>query len=198
MLSNVIEQFLPLGAAPVYPTDSNCNALGLTALGEHAVRRLMEKRMIIDPDHLSVRARKSVMDLLEAARYSGAVSSHSWSTADVIPRIYDLGGVVTPMKEAAPDWIKTWTETKSKARSRASTSGSATARTRTASPRSPSRASGPDPVQYPFKSFDGQVTFERQRSGSREFDFTDGRRGALRAVPGLVGGHPARGRRAPP
>ncbi len=29
---------------------------------------------------------------------------------------------------------------------------------------------GPDPVQYPFKSFDGRVTFQRQRSGEREFD----------------------------
>ena len=63
-------------------------------------------------DHLSVRARKSVMDLLQAARYSGAVSSHSWSTADVIPRIYKLGGVITPMKESAEEWIKTWRMTK--------------------------------------------------------------------------------------
>ena len=31
---------------------------------------------------------------------------------------------------------------------------------------------GPNPVQYPFKSFDGRVTFERQRSGVREFDIT--------------------------
>ena len=145
----MIEQFLPLGAAPVYPNDSNCNALGLSALGEHAVRRLMEKRMIIDPDHLSVRARKSVMDLLEAARYSGAVSSHSWSTADVIPRIYELGGVVTPMKEAAPDWIKTWRRDQVQGRSAASTSGSATARTRTASPRSPSRARDRTPCSTP-------------------------------------------------
>jgi hypothetical protein len=27
-------------------------------------------------------------------------------------------------------------------------------------------------VQYPFKSFDGRVTFQRQRSGVREFDIT--------------------------
>ena len=52
------------------------------------------------------------MDLIEAAHYSGAVSSHSWSTSDVIPRIYRLGGVVTPMKDSAPDWIKTWRKTK--------------------------------------------------------------------------------------
>ncbi len=82
MLSNLIEQFLPLGAAPVYPKDSNCNARGLTDLGEHAVRRLMEKRMIIDPDHLSVRARKSVMD---AARGRGATRARSRATAGARP-----------------------------------------------------------------------------------------------------------------
>ena len=109
---HVIEQFLPLGVAPVYPNDSNCNARGLTDLGDHAVRKLMQDRIIIDPDHLSVKARKSMMDLIEAARYSGAVSSHSWSTADVIPRIYKVGGVVTPMQESAPRWIKNWKETK--------------------------------------------------------------------------------------
>ena len=60
LLSNAIEWLLPLGVAPVYPRGANCNARGLTDLGEHLIGRLMAKRMIIDPDHLSVRARKSV------------------------------------------------------------------------------------------------------------------------------------------
>jgi hypothetical protein len=169
--SNLIEQFLPLGAAPVYPRNSNCNALGLSDLGEHAVRRLMQRKMIIDPDHLSVRARKSVMALLEAERYSGGVSSHSWSTADVIPRIYKLGGVVTPMKEPAPDWIKTWRETKSK-RDPRFYFGFGYGSDQNGLSSQPGPREGPDVVQYPFKSFVGDVTFTRQRSGSREFDFT--------------------------
>ena len=171
MLSNLIEEFLPLGAAPVYPKDSNCNARGLTDLGDHAVRRLMQKRIIIDPDHLSVRARKSVMDLIEARRYSGAVSSHSWSSADVIPRIYKVGGVVTPMKESAPDWIKTWRETKSK-RDRRFYFGIGYGSDQNGLSSQPHPRTGPNPVEYPFKSFDGRVTFQRQRSGEREFDFT--------------------------
>ena len=44
--------------------------------------------MIIDPDHLSVRARNQLLDIVEAARYSGIISTHSWSTPDAIPRIY--------------------------------------------------------------------------------------------------------------
>ena len=166
--SNVIEQFLPLGAAPVYPSDSNCNALGLSALGEHAVRRIVQKRMLIDPDHLSVRARKSVMDLLEAQRYSGSLSSHSWSTADVIPRIYELGGVVTPMKEAAPDWIKTWQVTKAQ-RDPRFYFGFGYGSDQNGLSSQPHERDG---VKYPFRSFDGNVSFQRQRSGVRDFDFT--------------------------
>ena len=171
LLSNVIEQFLPLGVAPVYPTDSSCNAIGLTDLGEHAVRGLMQRKMIIDPDHFSVRARKSVMDLLEAAGYSGAVSSHSWSTADVIPRIYRLGGVVTPMKEPAPDWINTWRTTKAQSDPRFYF-GFGYGSDQNGLSSQPGPRDGPNPVKYPFKSFDGHVTFQRQRSGLREFDFT--------------------------
>ena len=171
VLSNVIEQFLPLGAAPVYPKDSNCNAMGLTDLGDHAVRGLMQRKMIIDPDHLSVRARKSVMDLLEAARYSGSVSSHSWSTADVIPRIYKLGGVVTPMKESAEEWMETWKKTKAR-RDPRFYFGFGFGSDQNGLSSQPHPRQGPNPVQYPFKSFDGRVTFQRQRSGEREFDIT--------------------------
>jgi hypothetical protein len=32
---------------------------------------------------------------------------------------------------------------------------------------------GDNPVHYPFKSFDGRVTFERQRTGTRVFDIND-------------------------
>jgi hypothetical protein len=168
IMSNVIEQFLPLGVAPVYPNDSSCNARGLTDLGDHAVRKLMQNRIIIDPDHLSVKARKSVMDLLEAHRYSGAVSSHSWSSFDVIPRIYKVGGVVTPMQSDAPDWIKTWKETKAQRDKRfyfgfgygADQNGLA------------SQIEPREGVTYPFKSFDGKVTFDRQKSGERLFDFS--------------------------
>ena len=167
--SNLIEAFVPAGVAPIYPQGSSCNAKGLTDLGEHAVRRLMERGMIVDPDHLSVLARKQVMALLEAHRYSGAVSSHTWSTPDVEPRIYNLGGVITPMQDKADDWVKRWRETKAKRNPRfyfgygygADQNGFATQ----FGPRN-----GPNPVTYPFKSFDGGVTLHKQRSGSKEFD----------------------------
>ena len=167
--SNLLEQFVPRGAAPIYPRGANCNAKGLSELGEHAIRRLMERNMIIDPDHLSTRARKNVMSLLEAERYSGVVSSHSWSTPDINPRVFKLGGLITPMQDKADDWVKNWREVRAKRDSRfyfgfgygADQNGFATQ----FGPRN-----GPNPVTYPFKSVDGGVTFQRQRSGAREFD----------------------------
>jgi hypothetical protein len=167
--SNLIENYLPLGAAPVYPANSNCNARGLTDLGEYAVRQLIKRHMILDPDHLSVRARKSLMSIAEADRYSGVVSSHSWSTPDVESRIYKLGGVITPMQGEAPGWVKHWRELRRKRDKRflyavgygADENGFATQ----LGPRSGSS------VKYPFKSFDGGVTFQRQPSGSHLFDF---------------------------
>ena len=54
----------------------------------------MQRKMIIDPDHLSVLARQQLLDVVEKRAYSGVVSSHSWSTPDAIPRILRLGGVV--------------------------------------------------------------------------------------------------------
>src|SRR3954470_3479530 len=168
ILSHLIEQFLPLGAAPVYPTDSNCNARGLTDLGDHAVRKLMQSRIVIDPDHLSVKARKSVMDLIEAAHYSGAVSSHSWSTFDVIPRIYRVGGVVVPMQDSAPEWIKTWRKIKAQRDKRFYFGFGYGADQNGLASQIPPR----EGVSYPFKSFDGKVTFDRERSGERLFDFS--------------------------
>ncbi len=52
-------------------------------LGEYLIRRMIAKKMIVDPDHLSVVARKQTMAMIEEQKYSGVVSSHCWSTPDV-------------------------------------------------------------------------------------------------------------------
>src|SRR3712207_3194492 len=85
-----------LPAAPVYGPPDHCNARGLTTLGEHTIKVLAQKHMIFDPDHMSVKARNSALDQIEAMKYPGIVSSHSWSTPDAYPRIYKAGGFITP------------------------------------------------------------------------------------------------------
>ena len=170
LFSNILEAFLPPGQAPVYPRGSSCNARGLTELGEHAVRRMMDKGMIVDPDHLSVRSRKGIMALLEAEDHSGAVSSHSWSSPDVNPRIYKLGGVITPYAGDSTSFVKAWQKIRPLRDPRYYYGFGYGADMNGFGAQGGPREGATNPVQYPFKSFDGGVTFDRQRSGERVFD----------------------------
>ncbi len=45
---------------PIYAPGPHCNALGLTALGDHTIAGLAKRHMLFDPDHMSVEARKAV------------------------------------------------------------------------------------------------------------------------------------------
>jgi hypothetical protein len=119
LAGNIIQSFLPPGTLPLYPDPPHCNTKGLTQLGELLVRRMMDKKMIVDPDHLGVLARNNVLSILESKRYSGVISSHSWSTPDAFPRIFKLGGLVIPKPNSATSFVRNW-----KARSAARTAGS--------------------------------------------------------------------------
>lgn len=99
---------LGVPALPIYPSGPTCNTRGLTELGEHTIRRMAAKRMIIDPDHMSVKARQQSMDLIEELKYPGVVSSHSWSTPDAYPRIYQTGGFITPYAGDSSGFVSKW------------------------------------------------------------------------------------------
>nr|MDQ4041036.1 Coagulation factor 5/8 type domain-containing protein [Actinomycetota bacterium] len=169
LVANGLREFLPGGLMPLYPDPPHCNQRGLSPLGEHLVRRMIERRMIVDPDHLSVIARRQLLTLLEREGYSGVISSHSWSTPDSLPRIHRLGGVVTPMAGSTTEFAQAWRETREHRDPRfywgigwgADMNGFA----HQGEPRK-----GPHPVTYPFKSFDGSVTLDKQRSGQRVYD----------------------------
>jgi microsomal dipeptidase-like Zn-dependent dipeptidase len=169
LVGNGLQAFLPPGAAPVYPAPPHCNTRGLSALGEHLVRRMIERGMIIDPDHLSVLARRQLLDVVESKRYSGIVSSHSWSTPDALPRIYALGGVVTPYAGSAKGFVGEWRATKPMRDPRFYFGFGYGADMNGFGAQGGPRGDG-NPVGYPFKSFDGSVTLDRQRSGQRVFD----------------------------
>jgi hypothetical protein len=148
--------------------------MGLTSLGEHLVRRMMEKRMMIDPDHLSVIARKQLLAITESERYSGVVSSHSWSTADAYPRIYRYGGFVAPYAGGSAGFVNQWKALR-KVRDKRFYWGIGWGADMNGFGGQGGPRGGKNPVVYPFKSVDGKVTFDRQRTGERSFDInTDG------------------------
>lgn len=157
------------GQSPFYGAPPHCNQRGLTALGEYLIRRMIKKQMIFDPDHMSVVARKQALAILEAEKYSGVVSSHSWSTPDAYPRIYKLGGVITPYAGASANFVKEWKAIKPMRSKRFFWGFGYGADMNGFGSQGPPRLGAKNPVTYPFKSFDGQ-TVDKQRSGQRTWD----------------------------
>jgi hypothetical protein len=169
LVGDLLNKFLPGGTLPAYPAPPHCNTRGLSALGDHLVRDMIAKRMIVDPDHLDVISRKELLSIAEAARYSGVVSSHSWSTADAYPRIYKLGGFITPYAGSSVSFANQWKALMAVRDKRFLRAIGWGADMNGFGAQGPPRG-GKDPVQYPFKSWDGKVTFDRQVTGTRTFD----------------------------
>ncbi|MGH9138512.1 MAG: hypothetical protein ACRD0G_15945, partial [Acidimicrobiales bacterium] len=170
LLGAVVDQFAPPGALPVYPEPHHCNTRGLSPLGAHAVEGIIERGMIVDPDHMSVLARQQTLDLLEQHGYSGVVSSHSWATPDAYPRIYALGGITTPYAGSSSGFVDAWQERRQWADEHfywgigygADANGFG-------AQGSPRGAGAENAVTYPFEGFGG-VTVDRQVSGQRVYD----------------------------
>jgi hypothetical protein len=159
-----------LPAVPLYGPPAHCNKRGLTSLGDHTIRGLAKRKMVFDPDHMSVRGRAAAMDLVEQLHYPGVVSSHSWSTPDTYPRIYRAGGFITPYAGDSTGFVQKWRRHLGWADPRyyfgfgfgADINGLGAQ----GDPRGPDV---PNPVQYPFTGLAG-VKVDRQQAGQRTWD----------------------------
>jgi hypothetical protein len=157
-------------ALPVYPAGPTCNNRGLTELGKYTIEQMAKKHMIFDPDHMSVKARQESLDVVEAIKYPGVVSSHSWATPDAYPRIYKDGGFITPYAGDSAGFVSkwqrhlTWVDPKfywgfgyGADINGFGAQGSARG------------ADAKNPVTYPFKGLGG-VTISKETSGQRTYD----------------------------
>ena len=164
------------GQLPVYPPGPLCNPKGLTALGAHLVRRMMAKGMIVETDHMSVLARQQTLAILEAARYSGVISSHSWGDAGSLERILRLGGVVGPYAGDSTTFVADWRQARAARDPRYLFGvGYGSDINGLGAQGQPRPGAAQDPVRYPFRSFDGGTVLGKQISGWRAYDInTDG------------------------
>ena len=170
-LLTLFETYGPGGQLPVYGSGPQCNKRGLTDLGDFTIRELVRRGIIFDPDHMSVLGRRQSLSLTEALGYSGVTSSHSWSTDDAYPRIYRAGGFNAPYAGSSTSFIKQWEKLRKMRISKfrfgigygADMNGFGTQG-------APRGADAPNKVEYPFKSWDGKVTLDRQRWGERVWD----------------------------
>ena len=172
----LLTQPLLQGQLPVYPPAPLCNPKGLTPLGEHLIRSMMRRGMIIETDHLSVKARREVLTILEAEGYPGVISSHSWGDAGSQKRIQRLGGLIGPITHEANAFASEWREARANRDPRFFFGiGFGSDINGLHAQPVPRPNAAQNPVRYPFRSFDGGSVIERQRSGTRLYDInTDG------------------------
>jgi len=166
----MVSGVLNLPALPLYPTPLHCNSRGLTTLGEYTINELAERKMIFDPDHMSVKARNAALDQIEEMGYHGLLSSHSWSTTDAYPRIYRAGGFITAYAGNSTGFVDKWRTHQGWADPRyywgfgigADING-------LGAQGGPRGADVPNPVTYPFRGFNG-VRVDQQVAGERVYD----------------------------
>ncbi|GAA2687289.1 membrane dipeptidase [Nonomuraea recticatena] len=165
-----LARWLPPGVGlPVYPPAPHCNPKGLTSLGRHMVEGMMRRGMMIEIDHMSVKAADQTLDLLEAAGYPGVISSHSWADPAFLPRIYRLGGMVTQYGHAAEEFAEEWRRTQP-LRQESGRPGYGYGLDANGLGPLPAPRAG-SAVTYPFLSFDGAVSLDRPRTGERVWDY---------------------------
>ncbi|KES05107.1 hypothetical protein BU52_22040 [Streptomyces toyocaensis] len=170
------EKRLPEGVSvPAYDEDARCNVRGLTELGEYAVRGMMERDMMLEIDHMSVKATGRVLDIFEAESYPGVLSSHSWMDLDWTERVYGLGGFVAQYMHGSEGFVAEADRTGALRDKYGVGYGYGTDMNGVGGWPAPRGASAPNPVTYPFRSVDGGSVLDRQRTGERTWDLnTDG------------------------
>ncbi|MFN2587717.1 MAG: peptidase [Actinomycetota bacterium] len=173
----VLALFGQTGAAPLYPGGPHCNSLGLSDMGETAIREMVERGMIFDPDHMSSLARTQALELVEqigrelraagSTVTPGVVSSHSWADDTVYEKIYELGGVVTPHAGGSASFVEKWERYRGWADDRFLFGiGYGSDANGFSNQGQPRRNNAATPVEYPFEGFGG-TTVHKQVSGTR-------------------------------
>jgi hypothetical protein len=159
----------PTSTIPQYPPAPHCNTRGLTDLGRYAEEQMMKRHWIVNPDHMSQAAVSDTLTLLESKHYSGVISPHGWMDPGNWPRLWKLGGLAFPGHSATDSYVKDWRNYRPRETPYAF--GWGYGADLGGLSHQPGQAKTGS-ITYPFKSYDGQVTFERQKTGNRTFDFT--------------------------
>ncbi|MPY31626.1 hypothetical protein FNH09_10130 [Streptomyces adustus] len=170
------EKDLPAGVAvPAYATDAQCNTRGLTDLGEYAVRGMMKRKMMLEIDHMSVKAVGRALDILEADSYPGVISSHSWMDLNWTERVYGVGGFIAQYMHGSEGFTAEAKRTEALRDKYHVGYGYGTDMNGVGGWPAPRGADAPNKVTYPFRSVDGGSVIDRQTTGQRTWDLnTDG------------------------
>jgi hypothetical protein len=158
---------------PVYGSGPQCNTRGLTSLGAYLTSQMIKQHFIIQLDHMDSKTATSALAIAAAQHYSGVVSAHCCSSPQLFRQIYSTGGFIS--EPAAPATAFAAVEKADKAMSDPKYHfGFGWGSDMNGLAEQPGPSPG-TPISYPFKSYDGRVTFTREQWGQRTFDLnTDG------------------------
>ncbi len=172
------------GRIPVYKEGKQCNSRGLTPIGEYAFRRLMEKKVIIEVDHLELTIKTDLLNLAAAQKPAYPVVSthggHGGISEDQAKKIFDVGGIIYPYHGNGEGWVNQLGAFKKLSSAKyqfamgygADTNGLG----------SQAGPTGKNIVKYPFTLFEGEafsdpkfanatpIKFSQQKSGKRVYD----------------------------
>lgn len=170
-----IEKKLPKGVeVPTYPA-GQCNVRGLTRLGEYAVRGMAERGMMVEVDHMSVKAADQTFDVLESLSYPGVLSTHSWMDVNWTERLYKLGGFAAAYDFGSEAFVANAEETADLREKYDIGLGYGSDLNGVGGWPAPRGEDTPNKVEYPYTSVDGGSTVDRQVTGERTWDInTDG------------------------
>ncbi|MDP3858372.1 MAG: hypothetical protein Q8Q73_11505, partial [Stagnimonas sp.] len=181
-------QLIPIlnGAVPLYSSSKKqCNARQLTDLGRYAFEQMMEKKMIIEVDHLELKIKTELLDLAESKTPIYPLVSthggHGGISMAQAQRILAGGGIIYPYKGNGRQQVEMLERLKPIRSDRYLFALGYGADTNGMGSQADPRGSEAEPVQYPFTLFRGPgwdskfagispVVFDRQRSGERVFD----------------------------
>jgi hypothetical protein len=134
--------------------------------------------MLIEMDHMSERARDEVLRIAAEHDYplvSGHTGTGGTWTPGELRSLYRHGGLAAATPAQAPDLAQKILGLRKYARGHAPGVALGTDTGGFSTLPAPREDAAADPLDYPFRSADGKVTFSRQRTGERTFDLnTDG------------------------
>ncbi|MEZ4306594.1 MAG: hypothetical protein R3F14_00890 [Polyangiaceae bacterium] len=159
-----------------------CQKHGMTPLGETLMQELMKRGLMIDIAHLPKRSLERAYELMEANQYP-PLKTHGSTNGG---RLYEHGGMsgISLGRCASPDTPGTMASDLTSHVESAAAHGSYPSEALSFDlngfahgprprfgPDSPCGAPQSNPIDYPFTSYDGEVTFEQPHLGNREVDF---------------------------
>jgi hypothetical protein len=154
LVASLIHQLIGTTPLPVYGPAPHCNERGLTDRGTYLINQMIDRHFILEIDHMDEVTADDALNIVEARHYPGLINSHGhWSSDPSIARILTVGGVAGFNKDP-----NLGTGLGSDVNGLANQPGP------------PST-----PINYPFRSRDRRVYFDREPWGDRTFDInTDG------------------------